>query len=46
MTTATPDDDIDPKELGLVTGQGVKATFRVIDGVQCTLALEFGPHRA
>ena len=42
----TPDDYIDPKELGSVTRQGVKAAFRVIDAVQRTLALEFDLHRA
>jgi CBS domain-containing protein len=41
-----PDDYIDPKELGSVTRQGVKAAFRVIDAVQRTLALEFDLHRA
>jgi CBS domain-containing protein len=40
-----PDDHIDPRELGPVTRQGVKAAFRVIDGVQRALALEFGLHR-
>jgi CBS domain-containing protein len=42
----TPDHYIDPKELGPITRQGVKAAFRVIDGVERTLALEFGLHRA
>jgi CBS domain-containing protein len=41
-----PNDYIDPKELGSVTRQGVKAAFRVIDAVQRTLALEFDLHRA
>lgn len=41
-----PDDYIDPKELGSVTRQGVKAAFRVIDAVQRTMALEFDLHRA
>jgi CBS domain-containing protein len=41
-----PDDYIDPKELGSVTRQGVKAAFRVVDAVQRTLALEFDLHRA
>ena len=40
----TPDDHIDPKELGSVTRQGVKEAFRVVDRVQRTLALEFDLH--
>jgi CBS domain-containing protein len=41
----TPDDHVDPKKLGPVTRQGVKAAFRAVDGAQRMLALEFDLHR-
>lgn len=37
-----PNDFVDPKELGPVTRQGVKETFRTIDRVQRSLAAEYG----
>jgi CBS domain-containing protein len=38
----TPDDFVDPKELGPITRQGLKAAFRMIDGVERGMAAEFG----
>jgi CBS domain-containing protein len=37
-----PDDFVDPKELGPVTRQGLKAAFRAVDRAQRSLALRFG----
>ncbi|MDP9241947.1 MAG: DUF294 nucleotidyltransferase-like domain-containing protein, partial [Actinomycetota bacterium] len=39
---STPDDFVDPKELGPITRQGLKAAFRMIDGVERGMAAEFG----
>jgi CBS domain-containing protein len=39
---SAPDDFVDPKELGPITRQGLKAAFRMIDGVERGMVAEFG----